>query len=134
MGRRLDIGWVFDRRKTAAPTALDPPSRDDFDLLASADSGVLCNVGDALATGHLVSAAFRQFPPNFPGCVDPTEKPHPSVPTRAPDANAFPQLLVDPKCGKIFLLCRLEFPPKVKSFFLIRFAANLGAYGRPTGR
>ena len=48
------------------------------------------------------------------------------MPTRAPDANAFPQLLVDPKCGKIFLLCRLEFPPKVKSFFLIRFAANLG--------
>src|ERR1700693_2883537 len=54
------------------------------------------------------------------------EEQHPPVQAPARDPNAFLQLLVDPKCGKIFLLCRLKFPPKVKSFFLIRFAANLG--------
>ena len=48
MGPRLGIGWVFDRRKTAAPTALDPHSRDNLGLLAGADSRVLCNVGNAL--------------------------------------------------------------------------------------
>ena len=63
MGRRLDIGWVRQTENRSANPLFDPP-RDDFDLLASGDWR-LGNVGDALATGHLVSAAFRQFPPNF---------------------------------------------------------------------
>jgi len=59
-GPRLDIGWVFDRRNTEAPTALDPRSRDNLDLLASADSRVLRNVGDAL--GYRSSRDRRIWP------------------------------------------------------------------------
>jgi hypothetical protein len=48
------------------------------------------------------------------------------VSARARDANPFLQLPLEAKCGKIVLPCRLRFQPKVRSFFLIRFAASLG--------